>query len=121
MDDRRLEELLRDSWSPLPPEGMRERVLRRSREELARRRPRIAWLVGWKPALAAVAVLFVLMMNISDYATSRRIAALTDGVTTKITAPAGPDTMLRQRMEMAELLAQAPASRTDSLKGENLL
>jgi hypothetical protein len=46
---------------------------------------------------------------------------LTDGVTPNITVPASPDSLLRQRMEMAELLAQAPASRTDSLKGENLL
>ena len=76
MDDRQIEQMLRESCSPQMPEGMRERVLRDSFDEL-RRRPSNRWALTaryWKPILVCAAVLFVILANISDIMVQDRLA-----------------------------------------------
>ena len=109
MDDKRVEKILKESWSPNPPDGMRERILRRGREELAPKR-RIPWITNWKPVLAAAAVLLVILTNFSDYRSQARISALMDGSQQRITVPQGADSLLAQRRRMEELLVRLPSN-----------
>jgi hypothetical protein len=109
MDDKRIEDMFRESRQPEPPDGMRDRVLRAARQELVRsRRPGIH-LLRWKPLLASLAALIVLLTNIADQHVQTRLAVLTDGHSkTNITAPVNRD-FLRQRREIADMLALNPA------------
>ena len=116
MDDKRIEELLRESWSPKPPEGMRERVLRRSREELRQTRPT---RIGWRPIFATIAIVMVLGTGISDHCRQVRLAELMDGASpTKMSAPFDPSSLLKQRQQIESLLAMTPAG---SLEGDKSL
>ena len=115
MEDKRMEELLRQSWQPKPPEGMRERVLRRSREEFRRSR----WAkVGWRPVFATIAILMVLSTGISDHCRQIRLAQLMDGASPKMSAPFDPSSLLKQRKQIESLLAVLPAG---SLEGNKSL
>ena len=115
MEDKKVEELLRQSWSPTPPDGMRERILRRSREEFRRSR----WAkVGWRPVFATIAILMVLSTGISDHCRQIRLAQLMDGASPKMSAPFDPSILLKQRQEIASLLAVLP---TGSLEGDKSL
>lgn len=119
MDDRRIEETLRELWRPEPPEGMRERVLRRSRQELERRRDsRTVWRFALrKSAFAALALAVVLAVNVSDHYRQERMSALTQATY----AEALPGGLLRQRRDMEKLLAQyAPDYRPVENGGERL-
>ena len=74
MDDKRIEDMLRQSWQPQPPAGMRERVLGRANRE-AERRTRCRWLpLSWRTAFAALGVLIVTLSAISDSARQSRLA-----------------------------------------------
>jgi len=115
MDDKRIEELLRESWSPKPPDGMRERVLRRSREELRQSRPT---KLGWRPIFATIAIVMVLATGISDHYRQVRLANLMDGASPRLSAPFDPSGLLKQREEIASLLAMTPAG---SLEGDKSL
>jgi len=96
MDENRVEEMLRGSWSPEPPDGMRERVLSR-----ARREPRVVRLFGmprWQAALVIASVLVVLFSGFSDSARHRRLAALGNGAQSATSRVAScPDTLWRLR------------------------
>lgn len=106
MDDKRMEEMLRESWSPEPPDGMRERALRRARAELGRAtRPAI---FQWKPLLATLAIVIVLLTNISDHCRQSRLTAMMDSESLKLTAPLDPASLLLQRRAAERLLAQVP-------------
>lgn len=116
MDDRNIEEMLRRSWQPEPPEGMRERVLRRSRQEPERGRPTWRFLLR-KPVFAALALAVVLAVNVSDHYRQARMSALTHATYAKPL----PGDLLRQRREMEKLLAQyAPDYRPVENGGEQL-
>ena len=115
MEDKRIEELLRESWSPKPPEGMRERVLRRSREELRQSRPT---KLGWRPVFATIAIVMVLTTSISDHCRQVRLTQLMDGASPKMSAPFDPSILLKQRQEIATLLAVLP---TGSFEGDKSL
>lgn len=108
MDDRQIENMLRDSWDPQPPDGMRERVLRRAQEQSARSRSGrpILGTARWKLALAGLGIAVVLLGNISDYARQSRIAQMMDGVSSTGVA-VGERSLLEQRREIEKLLAQA--------------
>ena len=111
MNDKRIEEMLKDSWSPNPPDGMKERILRRSREEIARKHAS-RWtfcIANWKPVMAAIAILLVIITNISDYRCQERISAMMDGSPQRITAPISADSLLARKHRMEELLARLPA------------
>lgn len=80
MNDKLIEQKLRESFSPEPPAGMRERVLGRAGQELspAQSRMRAPWFVNWRLAMATAGVLVVLTGNVSEYARDARLAALTN-------------------------------------------
>jgi len=76
MDDRQIEQILRESCTPQMPEGMRERVLSKSFNELPHR-PSSRWSLiasRWKPILACASVLFVIFANISDTLVQDKLA-----------------------------------------------
>ena len=108
MDDKRMEEMLRESWSPEPPDGMRERVLRRARAELGQ--PTRPAIFQWKPLLATLAIVIVLLTNISDQCRQSRMTAMMDSESLKITAPLDPASLLLQRRAVEGLLAQVPTA-----------
>ena len=108
MDDKRIEDMLRESWKPEPLDGMRDRVLRASRQELVHADRPLARVLRWKPLLASLAAVIVLLTNIADRQVQTRLAALTDGHSRTITAPVNRD-FLRQRRETADMLALTPA------------
>ena len=93
MDDKHIEDMLRDSWSPEPPEGMRERVLGRARQELPARRA--GWgllgMSGWKLAFASLCLLTILVSNLADSARQVRLAALMDGFSQPAVSVAADD------------------------------
>ena len=108
MDDKRIADVLRESWKPEMPDGMRERVLRAAREELLRvDRPRFRFL-HWKPLLAGIAAVIVLSTNIADSRVQARLARLTDGHSNTITTPYNGD-FLKHRRELADMLALTPS------------
>lgn len=108
MDDKHVENMLRDSWDPQPPDGMRERVLRRAHEQSARSRSArpILGTARWKLALAGLGIAVVLLGNIADYARQSRMAQMMDGVSAA-RAAVGKRSLLEQRREIEKLLAQA--------------
>lgn len=73
MDDKRIEDMLRDSWQPEPPGGMRDRTLRLARKELAGRQSRILGISRWKLALAALGIAIVLLTNAANSRVDKRI------------------------------------------------
>lgn len=82
MEDRRIEDLLRQSWNPEPPEGMRERVLRRGREELSRKRCHW-WGMSpftWKLVFASVGVVLVVFSFVAEVVRESRIHSLSNGL-----------------------------------------
>ena len=78
MNDKLIEQKLRESFSPEPPAGMRERVLGRAGQELspAQSRMRAPWFMNWRLAMATAGVLVVLTGNVSEYCRGARLAAL---------------------------------------------
>lgn len=114
MDDKHIENSLREAWNPQPPDGMRERIMRASRQELAgRQRGRSnILLVRMKFALAALVLLTILFTNISEYARQCRMSALVGGSPVK-------SINLRERNRMiGELMASS--SSDDQQPGESL-
>ena len=112
MDDRRIEDMLRECRTPKPPDGMRERVLRRSREELARQRTNrpLLWMSRWKLALASLGILVILATNISDYARQSRLSAMIDGsrpgMSQRVTIE---KSLIKKKLEMNRLLVESPS------------
>lgn len=112
MDDKRIEDMLRECWTPAEPDGMRERVLRRGREAMARegtRRPALLGF-GWKPALALLALLTILVSGVYDNAYQSRISAMAEGPDSGMmpSATCRVD-MMSNRYELDRLLAQSTA------------
>ena len=110
MDDRRIEEMLKESLSP--SDETMVRVERRARQELSRKRAG-RWIANWKTVLASIAILIIIFGNISDYRCRAEIIAMTNGADSKITAPLNADSLLAQRRQMEELLTQLPVSEKD--------
>lgn len=124
MDDRRIENMLRESWSPQPPDGMRERVLRRAQAESERSRSArpIFGVARWQFAFAGLGIAVVLLGNIADYARQSRMAGMMDGASAG-GAAIGTGTLLEQTREIERLLAQAPVDDRfeNSSKGDDSL
>ena len=127
MDDRRIEEMLRESWSPEPPNGMKQRILQRNREELARQRSRRpAFRISrWKPLLASMAILFVILANVSDRAAQSRLAKMMDGrpANSAIAPCAAEGGLFARHRELRRMLALSPhdGSLPDDLEGDDRL
>lgn len=76
MDDRRIEDMLRESWQPEPPDGMRDRTLRLARKELSNKQTRILGISRWKLALVAFCIAIVLLTNAANSRVDNRIDAI---------------------------------------------
>ena len=124
MDDKRIEDMLRKSWSPQPPDGMRERILRQSRVELRKSSKSTIWGVSrWKFALASLAVAIVVICNVSDHQCSVRIAEMTgSSYSNGMPLPPGK-TYFEMKREMNQLLASVPYESVpdNSVKGDGSL
>jgi len=79
MDDKQIEEIIRDSWSPCSPKGMKERVLRNCRNELSKPRKSLAFCFGWQSAFTSLTILVLLFSMYSDHARQQRLSLLLDG------------------------------------------
>lgn len=75
MDDKHIEDLMRNTLHVTPPEEMRHRTLRLARQELRKQqtRPQILRMSRWKAALAVCGVLIIILTSISDSARQKRI------------------------------------------------
>jgi hypothetical protein len=105
MDDKNVEDILRESWSPEPPDGMRERVLRNSRQEVTRTPFRIGYT--WRMALAGLGIAIVVATNLADRSTQSRVAEIMMQKPTPSYAVVahGPVTYGQWRYSMDEFLA----------------
>lgn len=104
MDDKHIEDLLRESWSPCPPDGMRDRILRNSRSELARNRhPKLH--TNWKFALVTLSVFIVLATDISDYARQNRLSNMVGGPPSG--AQVSPTNLRERQRYFSELMAKS--------------
>ncbi|MEN6356912.1 MAG: hypothetical protein ABFD83_07500 [Armatimonadota bacterium] len=81
MDDRQIEDMLRKSWQPEPPNGMRERVITKAKLELTKHRQErsLGVMRLWKTALVAAIVLFVIIAWVGDSARQNRIDIALNG------------------------------------------
>lgn len=98
MDDKRIEDLLRKAWDVEPPDGMRERVLRKSREAAS---PAVS---RWRFALATAGILAVIVLNLMNFGVQTRITAMTGirDVSVSSTAFAG---LLESRLGIQQAFA----------------
>ena len=105
MDDKRIEDMLRESWQPQPPEGMRERVLGRANREVERGSRRTWFPLGWRTALATLGVFVIVLSVISDSARQSRLAALANGGQLQCTSlvASRPITLAQWRGELFKL------------------
>ncbi len=107
MDENRIEETLRKSWSPEPPDGMRERVLRRARREMPRARAGVLGLPRWQAALVAVSLAVVLLSGLSDHARQQRLAAIScQSPERAVRVAAYPQTLGRMHSEISRFLGR---------------
>ena len=124
MEDKQFEEILRESWSPKPPEGMRDRILRHSRQKFSagRRRP-LFGMLRWKPLLAAVAVVIVMLMGVSEHQRQQRLTTLLDAPPAGATAWNVCKSLRERQLQIAKLLALAPSDYPlqSDLKGDERL
>ena len=76
MDERQIETILKKSWSPEPPEGMKARILRRARAGTER-----SWfgINRWKLALAGGWLVIVILSGALDQARQTRVIAMVSG------------------------------------------
>lgn len=105
MEDKRIEEMLRECWTPEEPEGMKARALRQSRQEFGRQHTRRLINSRWKLALTCAGILIVLATSISDHARQNRLSAMTG---TGMSTPILNDKNIAKKMlEMNKFLAGA--------------
>lgn len=78
MNDKHIEDILRESWSPESPDGMRDRVLRKTRESMLQeeRAPRLR--LAWRFVLVTAGVLIVFLTQLADRSTQMRLARMTE-------------------------------------------
>ncbi len=108
MEDKRIEELLRESWNPEPPDGMRDRVLNRARRELTRP---LFWFPRWQAACVSAALAVVLACNLMAAAQESRIAALvqSDGSAPRVVVARGAAALSHSRAQIHALLRDPSA------------
>ena len=94
INDEQVEKLLKESWSAPPPEGMRERILRRASADALSARPRRIPVL--KAAFAALAIGIIVFGNVSDAARQARIARVS-GISVPVSDSASMAMFLRQR------------------------
>lgn len=122
MNDKHIEDILRESWSPEPPEGMRERILRRGRVELLHEKDnkRRRWFT-WRTAMVAAGIVTVLLTNLADMSTRSKVAEMTKQASPQCftTVAQRPISLGQWRYSMNEYLSSNKAVELDGngLKG----
>ncbi|MCL5103053.1 MAG: hypothetical protein M1133_02910 [Armatimonadetes bacterium] len=118
MNDHQIEDMLRRSWRPEPPDGMRDRVLRRARAELAKPKPgRVFGMSRWKLALTGIGIAIVIFTNVSDSVRQSHLSAMISGNTPAATLAKGNGSIFETRREIERMLAQSPVCSVDSKEG----
>ena len=109
MDDKKIERLLSQSWTPKPPAEMRERFLSRAGNIQVRvRRGAVLGIARWKLALAGAAIAVAFGTSLSDSARQHRVAAIAGQTDVSKTASAPyTDYVTNFRREMNRVLASA--------------
>lgn len=102
MNDKRIEDILKQSWNPEPNDGMRERVLSRAKEIAGRKRMPLIFR-QWKTAFAVVGLAIVIFTNVSDNARQDRMTAIMGG-SNEINVPF----YKKRLLELRDLQAQVP-------------
>ena len=99
MNDRQIEDMLRRSWQPKPPEGMRDRVLRNARAEMSKLKPgRTPGISRWKLALAGLGITVFISLLVIDGEQQSSIDKMTS-----IEAPTGSVVYLASAPRMRNL------------------
>lgn len=75
MNDKQIEDLLRGSWSPEPPDGMRDRTLRGSRSAQERQPMSHRW-VNWRAGFVTAGLLLIVLTSLLDVGTQRHLAQI---------------------------------------------
>jgi hypothetical protein len=121
MDDKHIEELLRNTLQATPPEGMWERTLTLARQQRAR--GRIFGTSQWKAAFVALSVAVIAFTSFSECRREQRIAALTVGSSAGVNRSLHGPSFWEMRREMCKMLARTPEVRSPVYhrKGENPL
>lgn len=109
MNDKRIEDMLRKSWSPEPPEGMRDRVLRGSRQKNGDGCRRFQFTLTWRGALVGLGLVLVFVANTSDGTTQSRLTEMTHAGPTSSCAlvAQSPLTLGQWRRGVDELLSRS--------------
>jgi len=99
MNDKHIEDLLRDTLRATPPVEMKHRTLRLARQELKKRQAKspILGMSRWKAALAVCAVLIIVLTSISDSARQERIDQMVCGP-----SASGPQAQIAQASSLKE-------------------
>ena len=118
MDDRELEQSLREAWQVSPPDDLLDRILTRAGGEAARRRqPALSPMGRLKLALAGALLLLFIISSLSSRRSETRIAALTNGHTEIIAGSARDQApAIEMRRALLEELALRPH---DGWRGSN--
>jgi hypothetical protein len=108
MDDKRIEEMLRESLSP-SDEAMTRLECRAHQELAAKRclRPALG-ILTWKTALATLGILVIIMSSVIDGSRQKRITLMTGGGHSSMICDLNKGGFLERKREMESLLAQAP-------------
>jgi hypothetical protein len=123
MDDKRIEEMLRESLSP--SDDAMTRLERRARQELtAKRSGRPAYgFLTWRTALATLGILVIIMSSVIDGSRQKRITLMTGGGHSSMMCDLKKGSFLERKREMESLLARVPADHLlqEELKGNDTL
>ena len=111
MDDKRIEDMIRNTLHATPPEGMRERTLRPARQELAKRKSRRHILGITRRQFACVVIVLALatFTNIAANIREERIDAMvcrqsTGSTQTRIAHVMSPQEWQRRQSQIVDSL-----------------
>jgi len=107
MDEREVEQSLREAWRIDPPDDMLSRILARAEVETAR--PRARAMGRLRLAFTCALLLVLILAHGSEMVSRNRIAALTGDGTSSISAPLRDHSpLLKMRRDMERMLALGP-------------
>ena len=121
MDDKHIEDLLRNTLRATPPEGMWDRTLRLVRQQPSSRHT--SGMSRWTVVFAALSIAIVAFTSVSECKREQRIATLTGGSSGSVDRSAPDRSFLKMRREMSDMLARIPSVRysQDDREGGNPL
>lgn len=102
MDNKHVEDKLRNTLQVKLPPGMRDRILRQARQSRTDRP--IFGMSRWKAAFVALSLMIIAFTGISEHGRGERIAALTGGSNSSVS----DRNFLRMRLGTGNMLARIP-------------